>query len=270
MGFDDADDDYWGFPDPDDPPNSPIIPYVHPSSYSPVVNAQDREREAKILSSIDTEQGKTLQRRASNEAAFIIPSAGLQLYTYSGSSSSSSALPPTVIASATFGVPILAVTAPIITTPPRRGLKREHSALTDNDVSDIPSVPTRRRLITKTSDLGPEWPMAPRLDNDMRSAAASTEQEDSSVYPLPISTGALDSHSDILCDEVISTALSALSSEIIEHKMINRMTCRTLLRGGVVKHCRELLLSKISKGEIAAGTTGLSQGKRLHWGLLNI
>ena len=32
-----------------------------------------------------------------------------------------------------------------------------------------------------------------------------------------------------------------------------------------MKHCRELLLSKISKGEIAVGTTGLSQGKRLQW-----
>ena len=80
----------------------------------------------------------------------------------------------------------------------------------------------------------------------------------------------MDSNSDILCDEIISVELSALGSDILEFKLINRMACRTLLRGGVVKHCRELLMYKISKGELAVGSTGLSWGKRLQWGLLSI
>ena len=183
MRFDDGDDEI-GFPDPDEPPTSPIAPCVNLSSYGPVVNAQDREREAKILSEIDTEQGQTLQRRVSTEAALSIAGAGLPLSTSGGSASSASALPPTVIASAPLGLPIVADTAPIIPTPPRRILKREHSALTDRDVSDIPYVPKRRRTISKTSNVGPEWPMAPRLENDIGRAAASTEHEDSSVYPF--------------------------------------------------------------------------------------
>ena len=112
--------------------------------------------------------------------------------------------------------------------------------------------------------------MAPRLENDLSRATTSTEAKRSSVYPLPITTGTVDSNSDILCDEVISTAWPALSSEVLEYEMINRMAYRTLLRGGVVKHCRELLMYKISKGDIAAGSTGLSQGKRLQWGFLTI
>ena len=207
-----------------------------------------------------------MQRRASNEAASSIAGAGLPLSTSGGSASSASALPPTVIASAPLGLPIVADTAPIIPTPPRRILKREHSALTDRDVSDIPYVPKRRRIISTTSKCGPALPMAPRLENDIGRAAASTEHEDSSVYPLPITTGTLDSNSDILCGEVISIALSVVSSETLEYKMINRMACRTLLRGGVVEHCRELLMYKLSKGEIAAGSTGVLQGKRLQWG----
>ena len=119
MGFDDEDED-TRVTDSGEPPSSHIKPYVHPSSYGPVVNAQDCEREATILSAIDTEQGKTLQRRASNEAAVSIAGAGLPLSTSGGLSSSSSTLPPIVIASAALGFPIFVVTAPTISTPPRR------------------------------------------------------------------------------------------------------------------------------------------------------
>ena len=107
-------------------------------------------------------------------------------------------------------------------------------------------------------------------ENDSSRGAASTEAELSSVYPLPITAGTLDSNPDIVCDEIISTELRALGSDILEYKLINRMACRTLLRGGVVKHCRELLMYKITKGEIAAGSTGLSWGKRLQCGLHSI
>ena len=183
MGFDDSEDDCWQFPDHNDPPCSPIKPYVHPSSYGPVVNEADRQREAKLLTSIDTEQTKTLQRRASNELALNFRAVDSQPYPYGGSSLSTSALPLDVAPSTPLVVTTLSVLAPLISTPPRRGLARQHSALTDKDVAELPYVPTRRRLNTKTSDLGPEWPTAPSLPTYMHGAAATNDHEYSSVTP---------------------------------------------------------------------------------------
>ena len=61
MGFGDTDDEV-AFPDFDDPPPSPIKPYVHPRPVvDPVVNALDRDREAEILSATHKEVGKGIE-----------------------------------------------------------------------------------------------------------------------------------------------------------------------------------------------------------------
>jgi len=194
----DAEDDPFQFDDFDQSPANPIRNYVHSSSYGPIVNSLDREREASILSTLHREQGKLLERRASDEAASVTVGAGLPQSKVGGPTSSSSISLPTFSASAASVLPIGAKAVASIPTPPRRILKREHSALTDKDVLELPYVPKRRRILSKTSKTGPEWPTAPRPENDLSGGAATTEAELSSVYPLPITTGTLDSNSDIL------------------------------------------------------------------------
>ena len=262
--MDDPDDFFAGLED-DEPPPSPFKGFSHLVPYGPVFNSVDREREASILASVHTTQGKILERRASNATPPSSQRAPLPLFQVGGLASSSIGPLPMNSAYAPTTLAIAEIAIPSIVTPPRRILKRQHSALTDQDVLDICLVPKRRRLRCKTP-AGPEWPTVPRPEEDTFRQAASTEAELSTEYPLPITTGTLDSNSDILCDAIISEALSALGADILEFKLINRMACRTLLRGGVVKHCRDLLLHKISKGELAAGSTGLSWGKRLQWG----
>ena len=126
MGFDDTGDDV-AFPDFNDPPLSPLKPYVHPRPvYGPVVNALDREREAEILSTIHKEEGKALKRRASNEDVVGIVVAVTPQSQVGGSSASSSTLPLTVIPSTPSVLPIAADTATFVPTPKTRSLKREH------------------------------------------------------------------------------------------------------------------------------------------------
>ena len=53
--------------------------------------------------------------------------------------------------------------------------------------------------------------------------------------------------------------------EILDNKEVNRVACRTLLRSGIVNHCKDLLMLKLNVGHLATTSVGLSLGKRLQW-----
>ena len=69
--MDDPDDFFAGLED-DEPPPSPFKGFSHLVPYGPVFNSVDREREASILASVHTTQGKILERRASNATPRVV------------------------------------------------------------------------------------------------------------------------------------------------------------------------------------------------------
>jgi hypothetical protein len=258
-------DEEWSpdFPMIEPSPTQPAQSLSEEPSDGPPFTEQDRVREATMVAYIHSKREEALKRHAAKLHAYQITAPPQEKYlNVADSSRRSSSAHIDFCPTGTPGVPLVD-TLPLACTP-RRRLKRDFSALTDKDGAETPYVPVRRRIQGKQACVGPEWPVSfssqdalPVIDNSV----GDTEPADQPPVGLP----GLDTSSGILEDEFIATALSGVTAQVLESKLVNRMACRTLLRGGVVRHCKDVLLHKLKSNSLAAGSEGLTVGKRLQW-----
>ena len=121
----------------------------------------------------------------------------------------------------------------------------------------------RRRIIVKSPATRPgcfEYPCPISLPVSEPSSSGSTEGGHVSTSDFAVSVDG------VLADPFIAAALADVTEDVLEHKLINVMSCRCILRGAAAKHCKELILSKVKRGILAPNSEHLSTGRRIQWG----
>ena len=107
----------------------------------------------------------------------------------------------------------------------------------------------RRRIIVKSPATRPgcfEYPCPISLPVSEPSSSGSPEGGHESTSDFAVT------ENGVLADPFIAAALADVSEDVLDHKMINVMSCRCLLRGAAAKHCKDLILYKIKRGFVDA------------------
>ena len=258
-----GEDDDFGWEQDEGPPCSPVRAPVPVDLDMTEVNELERVRQARLLEVIESRRAEAKRIHALKRAA-AVTAPDLDLPSTPGASlSSTSHVSASVDAPVVVSVASDLVTLPLVVDRATRVLRRRRSARSDDLVVDMPGVPKRRRISGKSGNDGPGCFF---YKNTVTLPVEGTQEELSMGTPLPTSDYAAVSNNGVLGDSFITAALSDLSQDVLENKLINSVANRCLVRGGVVRHCRDLILQKIKAGVIAETSAGLSQGNRLQWG----
>ena len=264
-----GEDDDFGWQHDDAPPRSPVRAAVAVDLDAAEVQEMERLRQARLLEIIETKRAEAKRIYALKRAA-TVPGPVLDLPSTPGASSASISFVPLsgdglglVVASATVAP---SVTLPVQSVKPVRVLNRHTSGTTDDPVVYTARFAKRRRIHGKSSNNQPgtfqyATPVTLPL---VRPEAESTMHEAATTV-----NDAAVANQGVLRDPVIADALAGLSSDILENKLINGVAIRGLCRQGVNQHCREPLLSKISKGLLGEKAIDMSEGRKLQWAASN-
>ena len=154
-------------------------------------------------------------------------------------------------------------TLPVEQVRSGRVLNRHNTSTSDPPVLPLEILPVRRRLNAKCPNTKPgSFPYKQSVQLPIQGTGT--------VFPLDAASAKTDdtavANQGVLSDPEIGAALAQLSDDVLTNKMINARVNRTLCRAGVIRHCRELLLSKIKRGLLGTKAVGMTIGRQLQWG----
>ena len=269
MGFANfAEDDPFGDVNAAGAPESPVRVAIPRDLDMQEVNELERVRRETLAKVIEEKRAVAKNLYALKRAAGVSAPVMEVTLTPGASSTDIPALPPAAEAPQIVSDTVATSASKHVEEPGTvRMLNRHISRETDPPVLPTAIVPKRRRLIGKCSNNKPgSFPYTIPVTLPVRGKKTESTMDQ---VETTADDAAVVNHG-VLSDPLIGAALADLSADVLDNKLINSRANRLLCRGGVARHCRELLLLTISRGLLGKKAEGMTEGRRLQWGLHNI